>query len=467
MAERFDSETERIVYYQFLSAFSNYPDSGLILKSSDKWETALLRREFDLVIYKGSHPLAVVEVKGSFTNKNILARATDQVRSALTITSARFGIATDGIAFYFYDREKFKDDFVAISFDDLVLKLVDLKRVNITERDKEKVAEIIISVMTRHLSARNKWNKLNDLLNNKSLISNIDFDHNANAFYFLTKDAGINSFENQFFMRMFGQFADKTICRYTTLNTIFNMLNCLSFRMTGLVGMNDRSEVNYVEAYLDGNDKPLIKQHHSSISAINNRYITSCTNIENRDDLTLWRLYADDSRGVCLVFNIVDMNLNSHVLLQKVKYADEDGKHEYLEILKEIREQVVEMTGFPFEFKNLGYWKHFFKPYEYSIEEEVRLLIIDDPSIQSIGRDWVLTYTHSIVNPIIDFQLNGSQFPLHLKEILLGPKCPERETNKVQLEELIRRKRSEIVSKSIDADLTDLKVEISAINHYR
>jgi hypothetical protein len=268
-------------------------------------------------------------------------------------------------------------------------------------------------------------------------------------------------------MRMFGSFTDKTICRYTTLNTIFSMLNFLSFRMNGLVGMNDKSEVNYVESYIAGNDKPLIKQHHSSVTAINIRYITSCTTIKNKDDLTLWRLYADDCRGVCLIFDTVEANLNSHVLLQKVKYADKHGKHPELELLKEIRRQVVDKTGFPFEFKNLGYWKHFFKPYEYSIEDEVRLLIIDAPLIPSIKKDWVLTYTHSIVNPIIDFQLNGSRFPLHLKEVLLGPKCPEQETNKVQLEELIRRKKSEITNRSINADLKDLKIEMSAIKHYR
>ena len=464
MAERFDSERERVVYLEFLRAFSKYPNSGLVLKPLDRWETALLRREFDLVIYKGTNPLAVVEVKGSFMNKNILARATDQVRSALTITSARFGIATDSVTFYFYDRENYEADFVQISFNDIVLRLVDVKLINISDKDREKVAEIITNVIKNQMSDRNE---LNDLLNNKSLISNIDFDQNSNSFYFRTKDAGINSFENQFFMRMFGQFTDKTICRYTTLNTIFTMLNYLSFRMNGLVGMNDKSEVNYVEAYLAGNDKPLIKQHRSSISAINNRYITSCTTIKNKDDLTLWRLYADDSRGVCLVFDTVDANLNNHVLLQKVKYADKDGKHSELELLKEIRRQVVERTGFPFEFKNLGYWKHFFKPYEYSIEDEVRLLIIDDPSIPSIKKDWVLTYTHSIVNPIIDFQLNGRQFPLHLKEVLLGPKCPEQETNKVQLEELIRRKKNEITTKKIDADLKGLKVDMSAIKHYR
>jgi hypothetical protein len=351
-----------------------------------------------------------------------------------------------------------------MDFESIVLRLVDLKLIIITDRDKEDVAEIIMDAIKRELPDRNE---LNDLLTNRSLISNIDFDQNSNSFYFPTKDAGINSFENQFFTRMFGQFTDKTICRYSTLNTVFFMLNFLSFRMNGLVGMNDKSEVNYVESYLAGNEKPLSKHHHSSITAINNRYITSCTTIANKDNLTLWRLYADDSQGVCLVFDTVEANLNNHVLLQKVKYADKDGKHPELELLKEIRRQVLEVTGFPFEFKNLGYWKHFFKPYEYSIEDEVRLLIIEDPSIPSIKRDWVMTYTHSIINPIIEFQLNGSRFPLYLKEVLLGPKCPEQETNKVQLEELIRRKKNEITTKKIGADLSSLKVELSAIKHYR
>lgn len=361
MDVRFDSETERRVYNQFTNAFLNYPNSRLVLKPLDKWETALLRREFDLVIYRNSNPFAVVEVKRSFTNKNILARATDQVRSALTITSARFGVATDSLTFYFYDRENFDADFVAMDFESIVLRLVDLKLINITDRDKEEVAEIIMDAIKRELPDRNE---LNDLLTNRSLVSNIDFDQNSNSFYFPTKDAGINSFENQFFTRMFGQFTDKTICRYSTLDTVFCMLNFLSFRMNGLVGMNDKSEVNYVESYLAGNEKPLSKHHHSSITAINNRYITSCTTIANKDNLTLWRLYADDSQGVCLVFDTVEANLNNHVLLQKVKYADKDGKHPELELLKEIRRQVLEVTGFPFELKNLGYWKHFFKPYD-------------------------------------------------------------------------------------------------------
>jgi hypothetical protein len=237
--------------------------------------------------------------------------------------------------------------------------------------------------------------------------------------------------------------------------------------MNGLVGMNDKSEVNYVETYLNGVEKPLIKEHHNTIIAINNKYITSCSKVARKDDLTLWRLYSDDATGVCLVFDVKRNNLNNHVLLQKVKYANEEGKHKELDFLKQIKEDVESITGYKFEFRKIGYWKHFFKPYHYSIEEEVRLLIIDDNSLIKIKSDLVLTFSHSIINPIIDFRLNSKSFPIQLKEILLGPKCPEQETNLVQIQEMIRRKKREIVEKSFDSNLTNLKVELSKIKHYR
>ena len=81
---------------------------------------------------------------------------------------------------------------------------------------------------------------------------------------------------------MLGEFKDKKICRYTSLNTIYDMLNYISFRMSGIVGMNDKTEVNYVETYLNGIEKPLIKEHYNTIIALNNRYITSCSKIARK-----------------------------------------------------------------------------------------------------------------------------------------------------------------------------------------
>ncbi len=459
--ERYESEIERLVYNRFQELLRV---TDLTLRREDKWQTAILIRYFDIVIYKGNNPLAIVEVKGQLENKNILARATDQVRSALTITNARFGIITDNNRFFLYDRSKKEQDFVELLFETIVTQLINVKKIKVDRKDREEVLRVIHSAAETHLASNQEFQSF---IRSKSFLGQIQFDSNSNSYFFSGDDEGISSFENQFFIKMLGEFKDTQICRYTSLKTIFEMLNYISFRMNGLVGMNDKSEVNYVETYLNGVEKPLIKEHHNTIIAINNKYITSCSKVARKDDLTLWRLYSDDATGVCLVFDVKRNNLNNHVLLQKVKYANEEGKHKELDFLKQIKEDVESITGYKFEFRKIGYWKHFFKPYHYSIEEEVRLLIIDDNSLIKIKSDLVLTFSHSIINPIIDFRLNSKSFPIQLKEILLGPKCPEQETNLVQIQEMIRRKKREIVEKSFDSNLTNLKVELSKIKHYR
>ncbi len=462
----FESELERIIANRFEESLKS---NNLAVRLQDRWETSLLKRRFDIVIYKGVHPLAVVEVK-NIENKNLLASATDILRSALSITNARFGIATDNQRFYFYDRNEKDLDFVELSFDEIIRRLLNPEKVKVAKKDKEDILDIIIKSANTHLQDNTEFLSF---IKSKTFLSRILFDQNSNSYILSDDDGGITSFENQFFNKMFGEFKDTQICRYTGLKTIFDMFSYLSFRMSGLVGMNDKSEVNYVENYLNkdnGNisiDKPLIKEHHNTIIAINNRYITSCSKIERKDDLTLWRLYSDDAKGVCLVFDVKKNNLNKHVLLQKVKYADENGNHKELDFLKQIKVDVEKLTGFKFEFRKLGYWKHFFKAHDYSIEEEVRLLIIDNETLDKLKTDWVMTYTHSIINPVIDFRLNSKSFPIQLKEILLGPKCPEQETNLVQIQEMIRRKKREIVEKSFDSNLNNLKVELSEIKHYR
>lgn len=459
--EKFDSELEKQFYERLVNALGS--NSELILKPLDKWKTSLLLRTFDLVVYKGINPLAVVEVKGRIsTSKDRMAVATDQVRSALTITNARFGIVTDNEQFLLYDRNNHEQDFKEVQFDAIVGALRNPSKVRVQKKDKELVASIITSAIHKIFPKRPE---LIEHMSLRQLSINIEFDEDTHCYRFIEKQ-NLNSFENKFFQVLFGELTESIVCRYTSLSTVFAMLNNLSFRMSGLVGMNDKSEVNYVDTYLDGVEKPLAKLHPRSISAINNRYISSCASKMVEDNLTLWRLYGDDSKGVCLVFDIIDKNLNANILLQRVKYADESGTHAELELLRLIRTEIDRQTGFMFEFRKLAYWKHFFKPFEYSIEDEIRLLVIDDDSIPKIKNDWVMTYSHSIINPTMDFKLNSTVFPIQLRKIILGPKCPEQELNKVQIEEMIRRRNIGIKKKD-DVDIANLTVELSEIKHYR
>ncbi len=459
-----DSELdiEKIVCNKFIDALK---ESELITRPQDKWKTPILIRRFDIVIYKEPYPLAVIEVKVRLDNKNLLARATDQVRSAMSITNSRYGIVTDSKEYFIYDRNKKEEDFVRKSFDEIIHSLLRPEEIRVNEPDRQLVLEIIKK--SAHQFLNNNTSFLN-FIDSDLTISQIQFNQKESVFFLSdesVKKGEIDKFENIFFNKILGDFIETTICRYSSFKTIFDMISYFSFRMNGLAGMNDKTEVNYVESYLNKVEKPYIKELPENIEQLNRRYITSCSNIKRKDDLTLWRLYSEDGTGVCLIFTVDKTKLNENVFINKVKYADRANKHAELEFLKQIKEDVEATTGFAFEFKKLGYWKHFFKPYDYSVEEEIRLLIIDDDSLPKIKTDWVMTYTHSIINPIIDFQLNNSKFPIKLNGIMLGPKCPEQEINMVQLREMIRKKSIDAKLKGVDIE--NIQIELSGIKHYR
>ena len=67
------------------------------------------------------------------------------------------------------------------------------------------------------------------------LYNKIIFDYNSSSFHFTDDESGINSFENQFFIKMFGEFKDTKICRYTTLNTLFEMLKNIEADINNLL----------------------------------------------------------------------------------------------------------------------------------------------------------------------------------------------------------------------------------------
>lgn len=460
---KFDSELEKAFYLRLSDSLTQFPKSGLSIVREDRWVFGRTSQYFDIALYKGNHPLVLIEIKGRLTNSS-LTRTFEQIYAGLHVTNARFGVVTDNEKFYLYDRKSKGFDFKTVSYEQLILTIFKPDKIRFQKESKELVVNIFRDAANIFLKDNSD---INELVNSKSFLSKFEFNNDSNTFIFNQRDGGIASFENQFFLKLFGDFKEKEISRYTSLNTLFSMLNYNSFRMNGIVGMNDKTEVNYVDTYLSDVEKPLIKQDFRTIMATNNRYITSCTDVVNKDNLTMWRLYAEDSAGVCLTFKTRLKKLNNHVLLQRVKYADKDGNHKELDFLKMIIHEIEDLTGFQFEFRKLGYWKHFFKPFEYSIEDEIRLLVIDNDSIPKIKSDWVMTHSHSIFNPIIDFRLNSSDFPIQLTEIMLGPKCPEQETNKVQIEELIRRKKRKIKDGGLDSNLNTLKVVLSDIKHYR
>lgn len=407
------------------------------VKFEDPWKTSNLTYYIDGVIYKDDRPLAIIEVESRLENVVHAEHTIVQLKSFLELTAARYGILTDGEVFYVLNDTSEDSSLTHISFDDLSRLILHPHEYESSETIKSGIVIVLREVSDdfyhdNHGLITFVASRINEEC--------IGFDRQINAYYLLdSADSDEKGDENELFGLVFSEKPIRRICRYTSFGTFFTMLNKLSFRMCGLAGMNDKSEVNYVDRYLNGNETPYDKLHHNTISAINKRYITSCCSIDKKDDLTLWRLYGDNARGVCLVYDIIGSNLGDRVLLHEVKYPNKEGKHTELDFVKEVISRIKTKCGAKFEFRKLVYWKHFFKPKEFQGESEVRLLIVDDGSLtKERKQDWVLTNDHSIIIPVIDFNLNDPEFPLNLREIILGPNCPEKEINVKQIEELLR-----------------------------
>ena len=381
------------------------------VKPHVRWYTTVVS-EFDMLIrYKDSINLAVVEIKNSLKNQQTFELAKQKINDAFLVLNCHFGIITDNTDFYICESDN-KDKYQKHSFDDIVHTILNHKFVHNLRYDQ-------IS------------STINNVLKNNGLDSFIGcYEENDEYLYF-------NDFEDYFWKQLLKPKKKYfTIYRYTSLDTAFLILKNKTYRMYGIAGMNDKSEVDYFDDYCYSTKIKL------SYQILNNLFLSSCSLLN--DNLTMWRLYGDDAKGACLVF---EMNSDSQTdfILQSISYANEQKIDVNLDIIKQLLQNNV-------VFKNIDKWKHFFKAKDYSIEKEVRLIFQDNGKSSIVkNRDWIRSNDYSIINPYVEFDIfNTTKFPLQLKEIILGPKCPEQETNKYQLQELIRQQKLSINVRASD-----------------
>lgn len=398
------------------------------IRPNVRWRSSHNYTEFDIALLKKELLYAIVEVKFRL-DSHMLKNAKRQVTNAMQLTHCRFGIITDNNKFYIADSAISSENYNEMSFDQIVQCLIKPNAIWQSKEKNDDTREKIREVLNTYFEG-------DDI---KLISDDINYDDNQGFFSFVNTEK-----EKKFFQMILGSLGvDKPVYRYTSLDTLFVMLNKGSYRMSGIVGMNDKSEIDYFDKECP------IDNSGSSIRELNETYLSSCSLL--KDDLTMWRLYGDDAKGVCLEFEIVATEKRyDSFILAPVNYAEKRGKHKVLEMLKELSDLNI-------RFAELNKWKHFFKPFDYKVEEEIRLMFIDNGRYDNgvINRDWVKTSSHSILNPVVDFKLNTSKFPLQLRRIILGPKMPEIEVNLSQMEELISQKGYSI------------KVDRSEIDNYR
>jgi hypothetical protein len=346
----------------------------------------------------------------------------------------RFLAITDGKIFRIVDRLRDLETSVLNGLEEFLKYILAPSMQKEIDSIKRKACEIIIEKVNKYYPDHNSLKA-----HAAEAFSNIKLSRRYELFFEGSK-LDDQSFENKFFLLLMNNGENLiAIYRYTSLSSIFETAKNKTIRMNGLAGMNDTTEANYVDNYLKETDLNLHEELPQTIAAINKRFILCCT--ELNDELLQWRLYGDDSKGVCIEFKInrnllIQRNdLGKHdFYLGKVKYADSDHKHHELELIKEIIDEVRKTLHVEIRFTMLYVWKHFFKPYEYAYEKEVRLLYIVRDKAK---KKWLLTNSHTIINPFVEFTLSNKEFPLKISEIKLGSKLPERQLNRAQFKQFL------------------------------
>jgi len=248
----------------------------------------------------------------------------------------------------------------------------------------------------------------------------IEFDKNEPRFY-LPQDV-----EDELFLCKLKKVDGKELCRFTTIDNLFELLKNEKQNMCNIVCMNDRGEYRYADDFVF---EQYPEVGTTAFRELDSCYVLSLLKGSQANDLTMWRLYGDDAKGACLIYDVEDVmkkGINGQFFLAKVSYAQKDGKHPELEFFKELVNR-VSGSGWKLCLRRWNIWKHFFKSHHFSVENEVRLMYYDLPDRRDKKEDykWIKNPASQIVTKMQLFDFGG--FPLKIKASLIGPKCEEAE----------------------------------------
>lgn len=257
------------------------------------------------------------------------------------------------------------------------------------------------------------------------------------------------------------------VCRYTSLDGLFKMLDSGKHAMCSPISMNDRNECDYADSYMPWHVKRL--RGEVEIEADNSYFLLSCSDIQEMDVLTMWRLYGENAKGVCLEYEVDYERIdNDKYFLGRVNYGQKGLKrgqpnHPELSFIAYMQSTPIS-PGWYFSFSRWYIWKFFFKSWTYRDEKEIRLIYLPDTSDDNELKriHWYKDHSNSIFNrraliPITMF--DRKDFPLNLCGIILGPQSPEMARNREQIEYMVSQK-------GIDRTVSFM-VRESIIDNYR
>lgn len=184
---------------------------------------------------------------------------------------------------------------------------------------------------------------------------------------------------------------------FSSAKKLNSILNSSELRLNNLLAQNDKEEFQYAARLFD--ESPEASDHMRK-----QKYSLSMCRLEVENDLTMWRLYGDDTKGVGIVIEILN---------NPIYWMDFHLSQIYYGEIEKIKNYLKNKSSFEkknnFEFIiSLERFLGFHKSNQYSIEKEVRLMYIHEEKRELF----------SLLPPIVDVDElpNYITLPLDIKE---------------------------------------------------
>ena len=393
-------------------------DDGFEIEQQVRWGPPSDYAVFDITVRKNGFLTTVFEVQEDSEFAEMAGVIMPYYVFNNTPASLCIVYNNENLAFYLYNRKQ--------------IEIGDQKRYYDGQLNREIKDRYLNELTTRNL--REVVRRIKEA-SERQIAESIPNDQFGLQFY------ADNVLDPQWCREQLGVFTDEKICRYSSLDSLFSSLKYGTFRMNGLPGMNDRDEGLFAWNLINNTRKLPTDTGKVRQELNNNVFIISYSDKTKIDNLSMWRLYGDDSRGVCCVYSVQKDMVKDRFFLHRVKYIEPPQKGEKLEddLLAKLKRYVFQQS----DKKNLDFSPiiFFYKHKDYDIENEVRLLVDNKDTtaycLPRFERKWLLTSSNNIPNPYVDINIKNGGFPLKLERIILGPNMNDMDTIHVQLETLL------------------------------
>lgn len=217
----------------------------------------------------------------------------------------------------------------------------------------------------------------------------------------------------------------KEIAKYTSFEGLVAILESGKIRMNSIVSMNDKTETDFLGDVIR-NYREEYEQEYDKYLFADKEFITSFTS--RIDDLDMWRLYGDNARGVCMVF---ERDAKKDDELYKIRYIDPESNE--LKKVEALMDSLKE-KDIRFRLNLLQKCRHFLKHADYQAEEETRLLMNSEKP-----DGWFINRENGILTPYVEKSireaddLKEGDYPFRLHRIILGPSIREKHANFMQV----------------------------------